>query len=322
MALQTPIYRTAAQSVFVYRAEPVITGSIYFPPPESNTIIADALIGTMILVGYTNSPGYTKPNALQEVRSAGMRSVAKFVGGRQEPVQNVTLTLGNAAGVKTFLTKAFTATGASTHMCMPVIASAVASLPGCDAAATYQRLGRYGQINRLTLSFRVGQPVTAAVEIWPLFIDMTGSAVMPTVDPAAIRTAGGEVFMYSDAAIAFGSDDYTAHLRSFTITIDNMLTREGQRPWSQGGNLALKAGSIYSLGQRVSLQLDQAANLPDAFLDGTTMGTFTATMTLGAATITLASTAAYMDVDSMPEGDPAAALGFSSAIMLPDLTIA
>lgn len=315
MALIAPVPRTGAASLFAYASEAGMLS------PEDSAAALDSTL-TLAMVGYTNSPGYTRPNALAEVRSAGMRAVAKYVGGRPEPVQSVTMTLGDAAGVYGFLQQAFASEGAGTHMCMPVIASAVAYLNQCGASGqAYQRLGRYGQINRLSVNFRLGQPVTASVEIWPLYINPSGGATMPTVTPAAIRTAGGEVFMYADAALSFGSDDYTAHLRSFTITIDNLLTREGQRPYSQGGWLARAPGSVYSLGQRTSLQLEQADALPVGLLDGADNGAFTAVMTLGAVDITFTSTASFVDVESQAEGEPASPLGYGTSIMLPDLAI-
>lgn len=324
--------RTGSEEFVAYKAEP------YMLDPEALSYDPASSLGTFTLAGYTNVPGWNKPNALRYLQPAGMaRRIPRPRPSTRTPGISVPMTVSGGADFKAFLSKALrvNAPAAGTYKCMPVFALAVATKEECGSGSATQEVGRFCQFNTWSINITQQGYVSATSDIWPLFIERAAGATLPSIDSAGteIQAAGSNPFVFEDMSLLIGPSglelDYTPWVQSITISGNNKLQRISSRPIIQGYPLAFAPRLIVTMGEEITITLNMIDKFADTEIGGTgTGGIFgdnispvTIVLDDGEESLVLATSANFIDTTGQQEGEVAAPITYTASIMSADLSI-
>lgn len=230
----------------------------------ANNSAVGALPSGFVMAGKTDVPRITTGGSAQEIDGAGAYEPLDLVPGPRMHTfaGNVTLSASRFT-LLDYALRSGTAPAGALHGGLPVLCIATGAVSDYQAGHAYSEIGRYALINTLTLTAQEGQPVRAAVELWPLCKQESST----TFAAASLGQNFGQTLTWNELSYQFGSVPFLPILSGFTFGINNMLQRVGVRTPQMGGNSAETgycAVDIRSLGQSTTFSFQSHSRIPDA----------------------------------------------------------
>ncbi len=200
---------------------------------DSATAVASA--PALSLMGYASAPAWSSPENTADIDGVGYAGDFGYKKGRREPTMSGSLLFTGALGCKNLLRSAlrYDTTLASARVnCLPLV-SLLTGYAGTCGGSVEVVSGRYGMMEQATVTWAEGQIVRMSYQAQMLTLTTATTFAAPT--PAAIIAAGGVPYAWHECAWTIqaggvGTSGLDNILSSATLTISNVIQRDGTRP--------------------------------------------------------------------------------------------
>lgn len=334
-------YHVGHEGFFAIAPEPG-----FFPNPGADS----AALGTLVtsepsgfkLAGYTDLPEISNDRGAAGVKAVGAYQEVDAYQTQNEYTLGSQLTLcaSDTTVANTLIGAACRSTeedwGDNRILGLPLVAIATGFISDYDVDAvtgsspspavtrSQTILGRYALVNTLKIAAKEKSPVTADVELWPLFThSSTGTLAASDLGMDNFQ----EVLTWNTLALTIGDDDYRGVVSSVSIDINNNCARTGIRPIYSGNAepLSLTPYSILPGTQTSQLQLELHTEL-GAELKVRSVGTVTMTATgmydATIRTLTVTIPDVTFTSGSRQKGQPDEPVMYSASFLARNVTVA